>query len=231
MTAPKELALVHEQLFTFLSIRPKDVFAVMLDDIRSNEDSEGSRRNIVDFLTLHAASQLLTIFQDRKHEEAEVILQRGLEDLLPAAPSDNKLRILEFLGSLPRLSGKKATGDSASKFARTIRKSVKAGSSSAHTSGLVRAFNDYIKRDPPLDLEDELDFLVDHGVALVDLSLNKRDTAACGMIKRVSERLEKSKSSLKGSRGLVADVNETVLKGLTVSLLSVTLWARALQLL
>ena len=218
MAAPKELALVHEQLFTFLSIRPGDVFAVMLDDVKSNQDSEGSRRNILDFLTRHAASHLQTIFQDRKHDEAEMILQRGLEDLLPTISSEDKLRILQFLGSLPRLSGKKATADAASKFARTIRKSIKSGSSSAQTAGTVQAFNSYMERNPPMSLMDELDFIADHGVALVDLCLNKRDKAACAMIKRESEGLERGKSSLKGSRGLVADVNEVVLKGLTVSL-------------
>ena len=220
--APRELRLIHEQLYTLLSISPSDVFAVMLDDMRANEDTGPSRKNIIAFLTRDALLRLEKLFESGDNSDAEDTLQKGLEDVLPSLEPLDQSSVLVLLGSLPKISSRTASEGSTRSFVKLLTRSIKHGSTSDKTAPYVHAMEAYIRRNPPLRPLDGLIFAGDHGQALVRLSLEKREEDAVTVVEKTMEWVEKGTRDLgtKDAKELAGDIVDGYLRGLKVSLLS-----------
>lgn len=185
MTAPRELKHVRESLYTLLTVSPTDVFAVMADDCKGSEEETGaSRRNILEFLEIPAAS-VKEILESGNHLDAEKVFREGFIDVLTTTAIAETRLVLGLLIPLSTVSGKRATTGSSSAFIRTMTTSLHPGSSTALTGPLVRLFAEFIDRDPPVDPRYALLFFSAHGGAVVALALEKQDSRAKGLIERL----------------------------------------------
>ncbi|ORX38269.1 hypothetical protein BD324DRAFT_346271 [Kockovaella imperatae] len=214
---PRELRLIHEQIFTLLSISPNDVFAVALDDIRANEETGASRQNIINFLSRDAKPKLDSLLSEGDHQDAEEMLQNGLEDVCATASGEDKEAILNLMGSLPRISGPRASSSAVRRFVKFVTRSVKAGSSVDKTAPIVKVFAGFAKRAPSdLDAVEALAFPADHGTAMISLSLEKRDESAMTILDKTVRWIALAGKYLAGKdgQGLAADIAEAYLRGL-----------------
>jgi hypothetical protein len=215
-------------------VSPSEVFSVMLDDFRGSEEETGaSRRNILSFLYKDASEQRKVILESGNNLDAEKIFRNGFTDIIPSLPWSEGVKVLSMLARLSTISGKKATVDMSGEYLRTLRKALKGDEGNDKVGGLIKVFEEFLGRRPPVDPRAVLVFLSAHGEGIVRLALEKEDRPSRefllhGLAEYVEDSVKKWNVGGKDQEfeeGKVGpDFCEGLLRGLKVSKQDLALW-------
>ena len=192
----------------------------------SEAETGASRRNILDFLTRDATALLRPILESGDHLDAEKAFQKGFEEVLKTTAIPETRQVLSLLVPLSTVSGKNAPPESAAKFSRLVTDSLHSRSSPLLTQPLIKIYADFVSRTTKLDARVGLRFWAAHGVAILQLALEKADKPSIVMIDKLrvwsTAAVKAYNSTTEDSGGDISEreltpaICEVITKGLAV---------------
>ena len=232
--------MVKQTLLSLLSFATAETLDVMLTDCSESEDQTGiARMNILKFLSNDAADFRREVLAGGRNIAMEELFFDGLVSVLDDTTMQETRIIIDMISSISIIRGTRVDRKRLDRFVRALTTSLKADSSTGTSLPHINTFATITSgrsakgKDADIDGRSALDFLANHGGAVIDLGLAKKDEASQGIIRALdgwvegAEKVwrEEKESGDKVARGVVESLLDEVLVRLTPPFDVKALWA------